>query len=94
MLRDGIPKGQRNNSLASLTGHLLRRWIDVDVVVELVHLVNGGGAVRRKSAARLTVRSIRLRALKCGVCKGGPDERPRRAKSRACATKCGPQRQR
>lgn len=40
MLRDGIPEGTRNSSLASVTGHLLRRWVDVDLVALLVHQVN------------------------------------------------------
>jgi Bifunctional DNA primase/polymerase, N-terminal/Primase C terminal 1 (PriCT-1) len=40
MVRDGIPEGQRNASLARLTGHLLRRWLDVELAAELVALVN------------------------------------------------------
>jgi hypothetical protein len=40
MLRDGIQEGARNGSLASVAGHLLRRWVDVDLVVLLVHQVN------------------------------------------------------
>jgi hypothetical protein len=39
MLR-AIPDGQRNETLTRLTGHLLRRDIDVDVAAELVHAVN------------------------------------------------------
>jgi hypothetical protein len=45
MLRDGIPgprngeSGQRNTSLARLTAHLLRHYVHIDVVAELVHLV-------------------------------------------------------
>jgi Bifunctional DNA primase/polymerase, N-terminal/Primase C terminal 1 (PriCT-1) len=35
-----IPHGQRNVSLARVTGHLLRRNVDVDVVAELAHAVN------------------------------------------------------
>jgi Bifunctional DNA primase/polymerase, N-terminal/Primase C terminal 1 (PriCT-1) len=40
MLRDGLEHGTRNTGLARLTGHLLRRWIDVDLTREIVHLVN------------------------------------------------------
>jgi hypothetical protein len=40
MLRTGIPMGQRNVALTRLTGHLIRRWLDVDLVAELIHLVN------------------------------------------------------
>jgi hypothetical protein len=40
MLRDGVTEGGRNAALAALVGHLLRRYVDVDVVAELAHLVN------------------------------------------------------
>lgn len=40
MVRDGLPEGERNCGLARLTGHLLRRSIDVDLTSVLVHLVN------------------------------------------------------
>jgi hypothetical protein len=49
ILRDGVAEGKtgrngelegRNQHLARLVGHLLRRWVDVDVVAELAHLVN------------------------------------------------------
>lgn len=40
MLRDGIPDGRRNASLTSLAGHLLRRWVDYDVVLWLMQGVN------------------------------------------------------
>ncbi len=40
MLRDGVPAGRRNKQLARITGHLLRRYIDVDLTAELVHLIN------------------------------------------------------
>jgi len=36
LIREGIPEGQRNNTLASLTGHLLWREVDLDVVLELM----------------------------------------------------------
>jgi hypothetical protein len=36
LVRDGIAPGQRNNTIASLTGHLLRHEIDPDVVHELM----------------------------------------------------------
>lgn len=36
LIREGIGEGQRNNSIASLTGHLLWRGIDLDVVLELM----------------------------------------------------------
>jgi hypothetical protein len=40
MLRGGIADGYRNTDLAKLTGHLLRRYVDVDVCAELIHMVN------------------------------------------------------
>lgn len=36
LIRGGIPEGQRNNTIASLTGHLLWRGVDLDVVLELM----------------------------------------------------------
>ena len=36
LIREGIPAGQRNNTIASLTGHLLWRGVDLDVVLELM----------------------------------------------------------
>lgn len=36
LVREGIPEGQRNNTLASLTGHLLWREVDLEVVLELM----------------------------------------------------------
>jgi hypothetical protein len=36
----GVQEGQRNNQLARFVGHLLRRYVDVDLVAELAHLVN------------------------------------------------------
>ena len=41
IVRDGLAEGERNDGLARLTGHLLRRYVDVDLVGELVTLVNG-----------------------------------------------------
>lgn len=40
IVRDGLTEGERNHGLARLTGHLLRRYVDVDLAAELVHLVN------------------------------------------------------
>jgi len=40
MLAAGIPNGQRNQTLASLIGHLLARDIDVHLAAHLLHLVN------------------------------------------------------
>jgi hypothetical protein len=40
MLTDGLEDGRRNVSLARLTGYLLRHYVDVDLVAELVHLLN------------------------------------------------------
>jgi len=40
MLAAGIPNGQRNQTLASLIGHLLNRDIDVHLAAHLLHLVN------------------------------------------------------
>jgi hypothetical protein len=36
LVREGVAEGARNNTLASLTGHLLQRGVDVDVAAELV----------------------------------------------------------
>lgn len=36
LVREGIGEGARNNTIASLSGHLLRRGVDADVVVELL----------------------------------------------------------
>jgi hypothetical protein len=36
LIREGIGEGQRNNTVASLTGHLLRRGVDLDAVLELM----------------------------------------------------------
>ncbi len=41
MVRDGAGEGSRNVSMARLVGHLLRRYVDVDLVAEVAHLVNG-----------------------------------------------------
>ena len=40
MVRNGLQAGERNNSITRLVGHMLRRYIDVDLAAELVHLVN------------------------------------------------------
>lgn len=36
LVSDGVPAGQRNNTIASLTGHLLRHGVDTAVVMELL----------------------------------------------------------
>ncbi len=36
LIQQGIPEGRRNNTLASLAGHLLRRGVDLDVTLELL----------------------------------------------------------
>ena len=36
LMREGVGEGQRNNSVASLTGHLLWRGVDLDAVIELM----------------------------------------------------------
>lgn len=36
LVRTGVPEGQRNATLASLTGHLLWHGVDADVVLELL----------------------------------------------------------
>ena len=36
LVREGIGEGQRNNTIASMSGHLLRRGVDLDVVLELM----------------------------------------------------------
>ena len=40
LVRDGATEGQRNDSLARLLGHLLRKNVDVDLAAEIAHLVN------------------------------------------------------
>jgi hypothetical protein len=40
MVRDGIDEGERNNQFARLAGHLLRKDLDSDLVLELLLLVN------------------------------------------------------
>lgn len=40
IVRDGLVEGERNQGLTRLVGHLLRRYVDVDLAAELVHLVN------------------------------------------------------
>jgi hypothetical protein len=36
LVRDGVPEGRRNNTVASLTGHLLWHGVDADVAKELL----------------------------------------------------------
>ncbi len=36
LVRDGVAEGERNSTLASLTGHLLRRGVDPEVALELL----------------------------------------------------------
>lgn len=36
LIRDGVAEGRRNQTLASLTGHLLRREVDFEAVLELM----------------------------------------------------------
>lgn len=36
LLRQGIPEGERNETIASITGHLLRHGVDPDVALELM----------------------------------------------------------
>ena len=36
LAREGVPEGQRNSSIAALTGHLLRHQVDPEVVLELL----------------------------------------------------------
>jgi hypothetical protein len=40
LIREGIVEGQRNNTIASLCGHLMWRGVDVDVVLELLQAWN------------------------------------------------------
>jgi len=42
LVRDGVREGQRNNTVASLAGHLLRRGVDRVVVMELLLCWNRG----------------------------------------------------
>jgi hypothetical protein len=36
LVREGVPEGQRNNTVASLTGHLLWHGVDPEVALELM----------------------------------------------------------
>lgn len=36
LLNEGVPEGERNSTIASLTGHLLRHGVDPDVALELL----------------------------------------------------------
>ena len=36
LVREGVPEGERNNTIASLTGHLLWHGVDPDVIQELL----------------------------------------------------------
>jgi hypothetical protein len=36
LVSDGVPAGERNNTIASLAGHLLRHGVDAEVVMELL----------------------------------------------------------
>lgn len=36
LIREGVGEGARNNTIASLTGHLLQRGVDLDVAAELM----------------------------------------------------------
>jgi hypothetical protein len=40
IVRVGLPEGQRNAGLARIVGHLLRRYVDIDLTAELAHLIN------------------------------------------------------
>jgi len=40
IVRGGLPEGQRNDGTARFVGHLLRRYVDPELVAELAHLVN------------------------------------------------------
>jgi hypothetical protein len=35
-VREGVPEGERNSSVASLTGHLLWHEVDPEIVLELM----------------------------------------------------------
>ena len=45
LLADGIAEGTRDCTLAKLTGHLLRRYVDPRLTLELVHAVNASRCV-------------------------------------------------
>lgn len=36
LVRDGVPEGRRNNTIASLAGHLLWHGVDLDMITELL----------------------------------------------------------
>lgn len=39
-IANGVAEGQRNTSLTRLVGHLLRRYVDVDLAAVIAHMVN------------------------------------------------------
>lgn len=40
IMQNGVVEGGRNHGIARLAGHLLRRYVDLDLTREIVHLVN------------------------------------------------------
>jgi hypothetical protein len=63
---DGVDEGQRNDSLARLAGHLLRRRVDPLVTLEMLRLWNAARCRPPLEAAEITaiVDSIAARELK------------------------------
>jgi len=63
---DSVTEGQRNNTVAKLAGHLLRRYVDPHVVLELVHAWNQARCTPPLDSNEVTrtVDSIARRELK------------------------------
>ena len=60
-----VPEGQRNNAVARLAGHLLRRWVDPHVTLELLLVWNAARCAPPLPAEEVvrTVNSIARREL-------------------------------
>ena len=71
LLRAGLTEGQRNDGLARIVGHLLRRNVDVDVVLELARALSGGRQRAALSAREVAtvVESIAGRELRRRGCR-------------------------
>ena len=52
LAREGVPEGQRNSTIASLTGHLLWHGVDPEVALEFCWPGTGPVAGRRSMTPR------------------------------------------
>lgn len=76
LVRDGVGEGERNNSVASLAGHLLRQGVDPDVVEELLWAWNLARCRPPLDEAEVsrTVQSIARLHIGDGLADGPVDE--------------------